>query len=55
MAASGPDLRRVVITGMGIVSSIGDTIKDKAGRYLHKVSWGWSQTKIPNHRFQTKS
>ena len=28
MAAGGPDLRRVVITGMGIVSSIGDTIKD---------------------------
>ena len=28
MAADGPDLRRVVITGMGIVSSIGDTIKD---------------------------
>ena len=37
MAASGPDLRRVVITGMGIVSSIGDTIKEvsdslKAGK-----------------------
>ena len=28
MAAGGPDLRRVVITGMGIVSSIGDSIKD---------------------------
>ena len=28
MAVNGPDLRRVVITGMGIVSSIGDTIKD---------------------------
>jgi 3-oxoacyl-[acyl-carrier-protein] synthase-1 len=28
MAANGPGLRRVVITGMGIVSSIGDTIKD---------------------------
>ncbi len=28
MAVNGPDLRRVVITGMGIVSSIGDTIKE---------------------------
>ena len=28
MAVKGPDLRRVVVTGMGIVSSIGDTIKE---------------------------
>jgi len=28
MAANGPGLRRVVITGMGIVSSIGDTIRE---------------------------
>jgi 3-oxoacyl-[acyl-carrier-protein] synthase-1 len=28
MAANGPDLRRVVVTGMGIVSSIGDTIRE---------------------------
>lgn len=28
MAVAGPDLRRVVVTGMGIVSSIGDTIKE---------------------------
>ena len=28
MAANGPDIRRVVVTGMGIVSSIGDTIRE---------------------------
>jgi 3-oxoacyl-[acyl-carrier-protein] synthase-1 len=38
MAANGPGLRRVVITGMGIVSSIGDTIKDVTDSLKNGVS-----------------
>ena len=35
---TGPDLRRVVITGMGIVSSIGDTIKEVTDSLKNGVS-----------------
>ncbi|MEZ6029117.1 MAG: beta-ketoacyl-ACP synthase I [Hyphomonadaceae bacterium] len=38
MAANGPDLRRVVITGMGIVSSIGDTIREVTESLKNGVS-----------------
>jgi 3-oxoacyl-[acyl-carrier-protein] synthase-1 len=38
MAANGPDLRRVVVTGMGIVSSIGDTIREVTDSLKNGVS-----------------
>ena len=38
MAVHGPDLRRVVVTGMGIVSSIGDTVRDVTDSLKNGVS-----------------
>jgi 3-oxoacyl-[acyl-carrier-protein] synthase I len=38
MAVHGPDLRRVVVTGMGIVSSIGDTVREVTESLKNGVS-----------------
>ncbi|RYZ14841.1 MAG: beta-ketoacyl-ACP synthase I [Alphaproteobacteria bacterium] len=38
MGANSPDLRRVVVTGMGIVSSIGDTIREVTDSLKHGTS-----------------
>jgi len=38
MVVHGPDLRRVVVTGMGIVSSIGDTVREVTDSLKNGVS-----------------